>query len=163
MIEALNPRVEEALERLQPKRREFVIALKCGDTRGNAHHAYRKAGYRANGRAADSAVSRLLADVNIKAAIAAFDESALTEIIKEDVDYQKEWYRDMQSDLDAARADGAHGPVMTGNKLLASSKRYDLEVNKVTHDLAPELRNAIADRIAGARARTINLNEGEEE
>lgn len=163
MIEALNPRVEEALERLQPKRRNFVIALKSGDTRGNAHHAYRKAGYRANGRAADSAVSRLLADVNIKAAIAAFDESALTEIIKEDTDYKREWYDDVKADIDRTRDAEAFGPMMTGHKLLAGSERYDLEVNKVTHDLAPELRNAIAERIAGARARTIQLNEGEDE
>jgi len=163
MIEALNPRVEEALGRLQHKRREFVIALKTGDTKGNRLHAYRKAGYRANGKAATSAVSRLLMDVDVKAAIDAFDEEVLTEIIKEDADYKREWYDDVKADINRTRDAEAFGPMMTGHKLLASSERYDVEVNKVTHDLAPELRSAIADRIAGARARTIQLNEGEDE
>lgn len=163
MAAATSPQLEEAMSRLNTRQRAFVLAYKCGETKGNAGRSYEAAGYSSKGDNADALACRLTRNVKIVKALDYFDQTVAAEVVDEAVDYKLEWYRDLKSDLDAARADSAHGPVMTGHKLLASSERYDVEVNKVTHDLAPELRNAIAERIAGARARTIQLNEGDED
>ena len=162
MSAALNPDLEEAMAHLNTRQRAFVLAYKCGETKGNAGRSYEAAGYNSSGSAADANGSRLMSSDRVVRVLDYFDQTVSAAVVDEAIDYKREWYADLKKDLEAAREDGAHGPVMTGHKLLASSERYDVEVNRTTHDLAPELRNAIADRIAGARARTIQLNEGEE-
>jgi hypothetical protein len=155
--------LQDALGELNVRQQRFILLYHSGETKGNGRNSYIEAGYKATGAAADVSACQLLSRPKVVRVLDYLRDSVADAVVDCEINYQRQWYEDMQSDLDAARADGAHGPVMTGNKLLASSKRYDLEVNKVTHDLAPELRSAIADRIAGARARTIQLNEGEDE
>ncbi len=162
MSAALSPQVQDALAALNDKQRSFILAYKCGETKGNSTASYESAGYVARGDVAAAAASRLLGHVKVQHAAALLDGEIESALVEDEVDYRKKWYDDMDRDLEAARADSAHGPVMTGQKLLASSERYDLEVNRTTHDVAPELREAIRDRIAGARARTIEVNQGEE-
>jgi len=154
--------LHEIMSDLNVRQQRFILLYHSGETKGNGRNSYIEAGYTSRGDVADQSASQLLRNPKVVKVLDHLERTVADAVVDCEVDYQRQWYQDMQTDLDAARADGAHGPVMTGNKLLASSKRYDLEVNKVTHDLAPELRNAIAERIAGARARTININEGEE-
>ena len=155
--------LHEIMSELNVRQQRFILLYHSGETKSNARESYKAAGYKATGASVDVSACKLLKTPKVVKVLDHLRDSVADAVVDCEINYQRQWYEDMQTDLDAARADGAHGPVMTGNKLLASSKRYDLEVNKVTHDLAPELRNAIAERIAGARARTININEGEEE
>lgn len=155
--------LHEIMSDLNVRQQRFILLYHSGETKGNGRNSYIEAGYKARGDSADQCASELLTKPKVVKVLDHLRASVAEAVMDCEINYQRQWYEDMQTDLDAARKDGAHGPVMTGNKLLASSKRYDLEVNRTTHDLAPELRNAIAERIAGARARTIQLNEGDED
>ena len=164
MSAALSPHVQEALAPLNDRQRAFVLAYKCGETKGNAGRSYEAAGYSSKGDNADALACRLTRNVKIVKALDYLEQELQEqagEVVDGEVDYRREWYRDVAKDIGLARGAEAFGPVMTGHKLLAGSERYDLEVNRTTHDVAPELREAIRDRIAGARARTIEANQGE--
>lgn len=155
--------LHEIMSDLNVRQQRFILLYHSGETKGNARESYKEAGYLARGPSVDVSACKLLKTPKVVKVLDYLRDSVADAVVEHEINYERQWYEDMETDLEAARKDRAHGPVMTGNKLLASSKRYDLEVNRTTHDLAPELRSAIAERIAGARARTIQLNEGEDE